>query len=304
MANNYHTSMETNGLAPTDPWFSNSVDRTLDPELDPRRDLDFAMHQPITRAPSTPTAGSTYGLRPRISLTPHGKIQQECQSLATARRNNAQLQQEAQPDAYPETPPRTDLTALEETMGGAVSVEDLQHMIAMDPSRDLTPPSPAKNMTPELLDSRRVQLDALLDQHGFSKFGPQAEDISLFSPNPQAMTVDADEPSDEEERIAKRLFQTGPSGAAGGRPTNHARKILDQTFQNINDLVQRAAEDTKRSPESIVSLWHQGRALRRLKKSYWNKYQAYFADNAKEEKRRVRDANAGGQRFGPLYLSV
>ena len=168
MANDYHTSMETNGLAPTDPWFSNSVDRTLDPELDPHRDLDFAMHQPITWAPSTPTAGSTYGLRPRISLTPHGKIQQECQSLATARRNNAQPQQEAQPDAYPETPPRTDLTALEETMGGAVSVEDLQHMIAMDPSRDLTPPSPAKNMTPELLDSRRVQLDALLDQHKFS----------------------------------------------------------------------------------------------------------------------------------------
>ena len=218
----------------------------------------YPIHPNPQATPSTPAVGSPYGFRPRISLTPHGRAQQECQSLASARRNNSQPQEV-------QTALGTDLATLEATLGGAISTQDLEDMIAVDISRDLSPPLQARETPSSSIPSL----------------------ICMDFPNSGLRLVLTSSP-----RMKKELSKHS------SRRTLRVPLVVDlqtRLEEFIDSLIRKASEETKRSPESILSLWHQGRALGRLKKSYWNKYQAYFANNAKEERKRIGNPDAGGQ---------
>ena len=93
----HHYFDHTGNPLASDPAEWSNIERSqLDPELDPHLTTDI-MQQ--TSTPPPLASGSSYALRPRISLTPQGKAQQECQSLATARRNN--LDSQSNPELMP-----------------------------------------------------------------------------------------------------------------------------------------------------------------------------------------------------------
>jgi hypothetical protein len=268
----------------------------------------------------------TYNLRPKISLTPLGKKSRACHSIAVARTTHVPQQLE------PVTP-KGGLQGLEESLGGPVTMEDVRRMVTDDPSIDLTPPSGNQILTPEVINHRynanQNTLDALLDSHGFSAPGDLA--LHLFSPDPKGSgTSQVFAPSSPREIEA--FFSTrsshhshhselnstnedelsdsdsGPaakenvSSNSGGRPTNHAQKLLKGCFQQLDELIHTTAVQTNRTPENLIDMWLQRRTSTRHIKSGWNKYQRYFtqADHALEERNRVGDPGAAGTLLMPI----
>lgn len=267
-----------------------------------------------------------YNLRPRISLTPLGKNSRACHSIAVARNNHV-----PQPELFlPETP-RNGLRALEESLGGPVTMQDLNSMVTDNPSIDLTPPiatTSNQTITPEVINhrynTRNLNLDDLLDSHGFSAPGDLA--LHLFTPDPKGSgagkifapasprevqaffstrssvrlseNTTGDSPpsfsNSESGPTASSDVNSNISSNSSGRPTNHTQNLLNGCFRELDDLIHKTAVQTNRTSENLVNLWLQRQASRRQIKSNWNKYQQYFTDHMTEERERVGDAGASG----------
>ena len=268
-----------------------------------------------------------YNLRPKILLTPLGKNTQACHSIAVARTTNV--------PQMPETP-KQGLRVLEDNLGGPITMQDVHDMVADNPSIDLTPPIANQIFTPEITNHcyNKTDLNNLLDSHGFSAPGKM---VHLFTPDPKkksgtSQTYALASPKEVESFFSSCSFPKnttgdspfrntttgdsppnqafsdsdftakppGISSNSGGRPTNHTQNLLNEFFQELDQLLRKTAAHTARTPEHIVDLWLQRRASARQIKSSWNKYQRYFTDHTEEERNRVGDAAASGA-FKPPF---
>ena len=246
---------------------------------------------------------SGYSLHPKISLTPLGKKTKACQSLVTLSR-----------EIHASHPASSDLEALEASLGGPVTMEDVEEMLIDNPSIDLAPEyaSPDRNQTPEIIDARfsesQDKINLLLDHYGFSAPGslpldvfsvtntPASTQASSHHPNSCVQMPDKLPPStshDPSDNDPSDDFLDSPN--QGGRPTNKSQQLLNEGFDEIDRLIQNMVEDTGHTPENILNVWLQRRSSKRQVKSWWNKYQRYFTDYAAEEKARVGDPDATGK---------
>ncbi|KAH7905363.1 hypothetical protein BJ138DRAFT_1230325 [Hygrophoropsis aurantiaca] len=179
-------------------------------------------------------------------------------------------------------------------------------LAALPPNKKLAPPSTLTALgfeEPESMDR-----DTLIKKYPNITKLPA---MRLIPPTPaKSNELQPEHSNDAALEVANELFPEEENTlsadkdmlpAVGGRRSNETNELLEQTFQEINAIINGLGSKTKISTSQILDLWMKQYNGRTIGTNYWNKYNKRWNFFEEEELARipVEDRPQGSQKVTP-----